>query len=211
MKEISHRLLLRQLKKVGVDPQNPPDAEQWRLFLARVETAYSESDEERYTLERSLQLSSAELGGLYEQARATSRELLHKERDKLKSILSALAEGVIVLNDQHQIEFLNPASESLLGTKFEQIGQRRFERVFGVPGWEGALRQLLSDREEKTIESRFLRDDGSIFPASITSVPLRAADGKFLGSVLTFEDITRQKELEGALQDERAAAATRCV
>ncbi len=201
-----HKLLLRQLRKVGADPASPPDAATWQAVLARVSQAYTEGDEERYTLERSLKLSSEEMGGLYEEARAASRQMLHKERDKLKAILSALAEGVIVLNDQHLIEFLNPAGEKLLGTRFEQVAQRRFERVFGVPGWEAALRQLLSDREEVTLESRFLRDDGSIFPASVKSAPIRAADGKYIGSVLTFDDITKQKEAEGALQDARAAA-----
>lgn len=206
MKALSHERLLRQLTEAGLDQASLPNREQWCLFLERVASEYQNADRERDAFERSQKRSAEELSTVHEQTSATSRALLHKERDKLKLILSALGEGVILLNDQQHIEFLNPAGEKLLGAKFEQIAHRRFERVFGVPGWEGALRQLLGDREEKTIESRFMRDDGSIFPASIKCVPLRAGDGKYLGCVLTFEDITRQKEVEGALQDERAAA-----
>jgi PAS domain S-box-containing protein len=61
-----HFLLRRQLKKLGIDPDNgPATAEQWARFLERVDRAYTEADNERYLLERSQEISSREMQELY--------------------------------------------------------------------------------------------------------------------------------------------------
>ena len=63
---LNHHLLLRQLKRLGVeDPGRPPTPEQWLRFLDRVSRAYTEADQERYLLERSQEISSREMQELY--------------------------------------------------------------------------------------------------------------------------------------------------
>ncbi|HQU85461.1 MAG TPA: EAL domain-containing protein [Pyrinomonadaceae bacterium] len=64
-----HSLLKRQLKKCGADALNLPTFEQWREFLNRVDRFYTEADQERYLLERSLEISSKEMQDVYEQLR----------------------------------------------------------------------------------------------------------------------------------------------
>ena len=64
-----HSILKRQLKKVGVTPESCPSLEEWQEFLARVNRAYTEADQERYLLERSLTISSEEMQNVYEQLR----------------------------------------------------------------------------------------------------------------------------------------------
>ena len=54
-----HSLLKRQLKKAFGDNFAIPDG--WKNFIAMVDSAYQESDKDRYMLERSLDLSSQEL------------------------------------------------------------------------------------------------------------------------------------------------------
>lgn len=71
-----HRLLKRQLKKIlGRENSEPPNAEQWQKFLDRVNQTYIEADQDRYTLERSLSLSSDEMQKLYEQVQSQATEL----------------------------------------------------------------------------------------------------------------------------------------
>ena len=61
-----HNLLLRQLKRLGVDAAgSPPSSQQWQQILDRVDRAYTEADQERYLLERSQEISSREMQGLY--------------------------------------------------------------------------------------------------------------------------------------------------
>lgn len=64
-----HSLLKRQLKKGGLSEETTPTLEQWSEFLERVNRTYTESDQERYLLERSLTISSQEMQGVYEQLR----------------------------------------------------------------------------------------------------------------------------------------------
>jgi diguanylate cyclase (GGDEF)-like protein len=61
-----HHTLARQLRRLGLDPEARPPAAGWRAFLRVLSTTYSETDDERYTLERSIDLSSREMRGLHE-------------------------------------------------------------------------------------------------------------------------------------------------
>jgi len=56
-----HPLLVRQLKKAGIEIGKTPTDEAFAELIARVSRAYTDADEGRYLLERSLELSSAEM------------------------------------------------------------------------------------------------------------------------------------------------------
>lgn len=56
-----HKLLTRQLSTLKLDDSSVPSAEAWKDFIARINRAYNDFDQERYLLERSLHLSSKEL------------------------------------------------------------------------------------------------------------------------------------------------------
>ena len=57
-----HRLLDRQLRKLGLTSEAPPPSlAAWSALLDRISATYAESDEDRYLLERSLSISSREM------------------------------------------------------------------------------------------------------------------------------------------------------
>lgn len=61
-----HPLLSRQLRKLGIiDAKQLPTAEVWAQVLDRIGRTYEENDQDRYTLERSLSLSSEEMQDLH--------------------------------------------------------------------------------------------------------------------------------------------------
>ncbi len=64
-----HPLLARQLKKVGVAETQLPTTESWENLLERISRAYTDADQERYLLERSLTISSQEMQEVYERLR----------------------------------------------------------------------------------------------------------------------------------------------
>ena len=72
-----HQLLLRQLKKAGIDPAAIPSGEPFAKLLERISRSYAENDEERYTLERSLSLSSEEMQELHRKVEKQNR-ILHQ-------------------------------------------------------------------------------------------------------------------------------------
>jgi len=62
-----HRSLVRQLRRLGLTPDTTPaDPGTWQDLLGEVSRAYREADEERYTLERSLDISSNEMRQLHD-------------------------------------------------------------------------------------------------------------------------------------------------
>lgn len=71
-----HLVLLRLLKREGIDPEQVPTPAKWRELLWRISGAYTEADRERESMERTLQKSITEMRELYEQ--------LTDERDRLQ-------------------------------------------------------------------------------------------------------------------------------
>lgn len=67
MEERFHSLLTRQLKRIRLNTNElPKDIETWISFLDHINNAYIQNDEDRYTLERSLEISGKEMKELYE-------------------------------------------------------------------------------------------------------------------------------------------------
>lgn len=63
-----HSLLERQLNKFTLSEESlPTDLESWKEFISRVNSAYLQADQDRYTLERSQELSSREMQTLFNQ------------------------------------------------------------------------------------------------------------------------------------------------
>jgi two-component system cell cycle sensor histidine kinase PleC len=78
------RLFERQLRRVGASADVAPTLEQWRSYLDHVERTYAAAEQDRYTIERSLAISSDEMRALYDNLKHSSESLLSIERDKLK-------------------------------------------------------------------------------------------------------------------------------
>jgi signal transduction histidine kinase len=74
-----HSVLERQMRKLGLGSA-PPTAEQWASFLDRVDHTYTAGDQDRYTLERALDLSSAEMRKRFAELRAAQGALVSASR-----------------------------------------------------------------------------------------------------------------------------------
>ncbi len=70
-----HPLLQRQLRRLGLAADAPPAAAAWAQLLQRVSRAYADADADRYLLERSQALASAEMAELHTALRASKARL----------------------------------------------------------------------------------------------------------------------------------------
>jgi diguanylate cyclase (GGDEF)-like protein len=59
-----HRILSRQLRRIGVSASDPPDCRMWEQLLTMVSTTYTEMERTRYVLQRSVEISSEEMRAL---------------------------------------------------------------------------------------------------------------------------------------------------
>jgi signal transduction histidine kinase len=78
-----HVLLARQLKRLGLSAAPRTEAD-WEKFLGHVSRVYESADQDRYTIERALELSSNELHQLNDDLRRQSESALAVERDRLQ-------------------------------------------------------------------------------------------------------------------------------
>lgn len=81
-----HDILQRQLKREGLSEDNPPTKRDvWTAFLQDVDRAYSQADQDRYLLERSLEVSSREMQEINAKL-STERERLEKRNQQFDRV-----------------------------------------------------------------------------------------------------------------------------
>jgi PAS domain S-box-containing protein len=206
MGTISNSLLNRQLRKLGISEDEPPaDSAQWLDFLKRVEKAYTESDEDRYTLERSLELSSNDLTEMYSRSVDVS-EQLKINTQKLNAVLSSMSEGVLLVNSSMRIDYANRAAEEILEIEVDSVKGKKFDLLFGAPGWIEECSEIINEKVEAKIETRLQTGRGKIVPLEIKFSPMRNKAGDYLGTVLAFYSMEKQKQKEGVLQQAKLNA-----
>ncbi len=137
-------------------------------------------------------------------ARKRAEEDLRKSEKKLHDITSSLGEGVMVVDEQGRLEFMNPEAERLLGwTAQELIGTMLHDRIHHhtaegspLPAAEcPSLRVLKTGEQAQIEEDAFQRKDGTLFPVTYISAPI-VEGGKIIAAVIAFHDITRRKQAE---------------
>jgi signal transduction histidine kinase len=190
-----HPLLSRQLRKLGLADGKAPTAEQWQLFLERLEQTYAATDQDRYMNERSLEVCSREMQDLYDQLRSASEAEIAKksaERELSLSIARAIQDSVdegIVACDGDRLLSWN----------------RRFVEMWKVPdsvlatsmlsALEAHVRSLTKTSDVLTADTSELVDieltDGRTFVrySSLFSV----VEGVSCGRVFSFRDVTAKR------------------
>ena len=119
------------------------------------------------------------------------------------SLLDSLGEGVYGVDRRGLCTFINPKALAMLGWERDQIvGQDQhalfhFQRPDGAPypATECPVHQTLKDGERREGEEWFIRADGTGFPVFFTVTPIEAPGGR-VGAVVTFRDITGDREAE---------------
>jgi PAS domain S-box-containing protein len=200
---VLHPLLQRHLKRAKLDEGAPPaDLAAWQAFLSRVGQTYTESDQDRYLLERSMALSSTEMRELQGQ--------LASERDMLKTVIRSLVEGVCVLSAQGHVLFITPEALRLLGLSEAECLGRPLAEVTDLRDAEGrSLAELMrAEHGAGGEDSRiFVRgDEGAFLVFALRPVP-----GLGGGAVLTLRDISERKrsDVERAELNARLVTASR--
>ena len=207
-----HPLLQRQLKRLMLDPDCcPTDVDIWQAMLERISQSYTEGDQGRSLLEQSLDVTSREMQGLYEELRCSSETELAKERNKLEAVLHSLGDGLCVVDEQWKVLIMNPQAETLFDAPLAQLkGQPIYQPLSPKPETLSheclitgvSIPPLTLGMSYRTEDSVLLSKDGRSIPISLTLTPA-SHEGMIDGAVLLFRDITDKKRAE-AQQAENA-------
>jgi PAS domain S-box-containing protein len=125
--------------------------------------------------------------------------------EQIEGLLESLNEGVIITDDCHRIQFVNPCLEEMIGkTSAELVGQLS-SRFYTPEEFAFILKQV--DVTAATGRNRFEfvlpLNDGGRLPVIVSSRTLEDPDGREF-AILTFTDISDLKSAEAQLRDANA-------
>jgi len=141
--------------------------------------------------------------------RKQAEEALQKSEERVRLILDSAAEGIFGCDSDGTCLFCNPAAVRLLGyhEPSELLGENmhtleHHTRKDGTPFPIDECPIYVGFHENRGVhidDDIFWRKDGTSFPVEYWSHPL-VRDGKTVGAVITFLDITERKKAEEELR-----------
>jgi PAS domain S-box-containing protein len=128
------------------------------------------------------------------------------------SILSSLTTAVVTIDLEGRVVMLNPAAELLTGFFAGEAVARYCTEVFASTGEiaDVLMETLTSHSPIAGIALTLTRRNGVTIPIELSTAPLKGSDGKDLGVVGVFRDLSAVRALEDRLQrsDRLAALGT---
>ena len=185
-----HRTLQRQLRKCGIDPVTGASSpEAWHKFLRRVDRSYRAMDDERYTAQRALEISSREMETL-------STEIEH-DRAQLVAMVASLPQAVVFTDANGVIRFGNARAEELLGAVTSGGPLSELVLLYDDEGDRVRATQALHGPLEAS--SAHVRGRHGALDAAWTLRPMLSGDD-ITGILLVVTDLREVKRREAALQ-----------
>jgi len=141
-----------------------------------------------------------------------NREISERKQaeEKLELILDSTGEGIYGLDLNGNTTFVNLAAVKMIGWDAEElIGMNQHDILHHTKPdgttyqqEECPIHAVLKDGAVHKINNEvFWRKDGSFFPVEYISTPMRDADDKIIGAVVTFMDITERTNAEQKLHN----------
>lgn len=124
------------------------------------------------------------------------------ERSLLKTILHAIADGVMAVDSDGKIRFINPVAEKLTGWPNEMARGKdftdlyRLQDEFGAGEISSSLALVLQSNQPQKQESQaiLLGKGGQRTPIQESATPIRDEEGNLTGAVTSFRDYTDQQK-----------------
>ncbi len=146
-----------------------------------------------------------EMGGIIEyQAviqditrRKESEEALRLSEERLRSILSSMVDGVIVVDEQGRIASFNPAAEQIFWRKEADVVEKPIKNLLaGEDGkiYDTYLANHLGSREIKVIELGALLPGGRSLPIDLAASEVSVGGIRLI--IVVVRDISERKQLE---------------
>jgi diguanylate cyclase (GGDEF)-like protein/PAS domain S-box-containing protein len=133
-----------------------------------------------------------------------SQEAIRQSEESKRVLLDAVGDGIFGVDATGQVTFINPGALRMLGFAVEEmLGQSvhiliHHSRGDGsnYPVEDCPMYASFTQAADSHVADEVLwRKDGSSFPVEYSSMPI-TKDGKVVGAVVTFKDITERKQSE---------------
>ena len=136
-------------------------------------------------------------------ARQRAEQALHAERERAQVTLDSIGEAVVTCDTGFRITSMNPVAEAMTGwTEAEAMGEicvDVLQRTRSHTGEAMTSPMELAMAQERTVEGAYevsLRHrDGHLVPVEETAAPLRDREGRVVGGVMVFHDVSESRAM----------------
>ncbi len=135
-------------------------------------------------------------------------EELQQQREWFEVTLSSIGDAVITTDVQGMVTSLNPVAESMTGWSSAQAKGEPLERVFRIINEDTG--QPVDDPIGKVLQTgrivglanhtALIDKNGRLIPIEDSAAPIRDAQGKMVGAVMVFHDVSDRRAAENALR-----------
>lgn len=142
-----------------------------------------------------------------------AKKQVEQSEQYLRDIASALGEGVLVINEEALIEFVNAAACSILGYSESEMLGRNCHQLLHYSYPDGRhypielcknMTVIKTKQPYLSDEDYFWRKDGTCFPVGLITTPIILKE-KMKGAVIAFHDITQSVNERNRLREMQTA------
>jgi PAS domain S-box-containing protein len=182
-----------------------------------VSRTYHDSDQDRYTLERSIDISSREMQQLYQDLKKKTENELSVQRGRveeseamLRATLEASQDAILVVDSDRQIAALNKRFRELVQVADDILASRDHRRMMAqtaklLPDPQAALAEMERMYASTEVFHDQLRGaDGRYFDRY--TAPVTLPSGTAVGRVTYVRDVTSERTATEKLEAAREAA-----
>ncbi len=143
------------------------------------------------------------------------RELYNKEKElwqqqeKFKVTMDSLGEGVITVDINGKLQYMNKLAEELTGWRFSDARGRRLEEIYSVKNEETGQKE--NNILEKVFKHGIVKElanhtiliskSGKEIPVMDTGAPIYDNDGSIIGIVIAFQDETEKRRRQKLIRE----------
>jgi signal transduction histidine kinase len=205
-----HPLLGQLLRKVGANAAEAPPLETWRQLLALMSQIYYESDQDRDTLERSIEISSRDMQRLYQDLKRRAESERAEQDAIMRATLESAIEGILVVDNRRRVIAANKRFAEMWRLP-ESVMEMRDQRVVAAEAMKAVkMAEVVMERIDWLYDTdATLRDELELVDGCMIdrfSAPVRTPDGTKVGRVAFFRDVTAERRAHQQLEQAREAA-----
>jgi len=135
--------------------------------------------------------------------RKRAEEALRESEERLRSVMEAAPDPVVIYDMEGRVSYLNPAFTNVFGwTLEESLGKKTdFVPEENLPETINAIERMLLGETIQSLETRRLTKDGRLLDIEISSSTFFDHEGKPEGSVVILRDVTERERMAASLRE----------
>lgn len=128
---------------------------------------------------------------------------LYIQKEKYKTTLFSIGDGVISIDEYKNVVLLNSAAEKITGWSQEEAVGKPFGKIFNIineiteESWDDTVIRALENENTEDLANQnvLVRKDGTKIDVEVSAAPIKDKYGKKQGGVLVFKDVTEKKKI----------------